>query len=259
MENYQFPREVSLCLSGGAARGAYQLGVVSVLQENNIAIKAISGTSVGALIGASLACGKSATYIFEVIRSKEFRSVFKLSLGHGYIFKLNHNAAVINKLIDKESFEELDVPLHVTACDVENESQVYYNKGSIFKEAVLSSCSITPLFAPVYVKGRMVVDGGLVDNFPVEQLQEYGYPIMGINLFPKHKKVPKSILGWIQKNIHTAWQSQYTPKKELCDFYLCNEKLLDIKVFSFKDIDKAYEIGREEMQEILICYNLLKK
>jgi len=251
MEDYQFPREVSLCLSGGAARGAYHLGIVSVLQENNITIKAISGTSVGALIGAALACGKNAASIFEVIRSKEFRSVFKLSLGHGYIFKLDYNAAVIKKLIDKESFEELAVPLHVAACDVKNETAIYYNKGEVFKEAVLASCSVAPLFAPVHVEERLVVDGGLVDNFPVEQLQQYDYPVIGINLFPKHKKVPKSILGWIQKSIHTAWQSKYLPKKELCDLYLCNEKLLDIKVFSFKDIDKAYAIGREEMENVL--------
>ncbi|UCM99264.1 patatin-like phospholipase family protein [Sulfurimonas sp. SWIR-19] len=251
MENYQFPQEITLCLSGGAARGAYQLGVVSVLEENGIKIKAVSGTSVGALIGASLACGKSAAYIFKVIQSKEFRSVFQLSLGHGYLFKLNHNAKVIKKLIDKESFEALEIPLHVTACDVENESPVYYNRGAIFKEAVLASCSVAPLFAPVHVKGRMVVDGGLVDNFPVEQLQQYGYPIVGINLFPKYKKIPTTILGWFKKNIHTAWQSKYIPKKELCSIYLCSEKLLDIKVFSFRDIDKAYALGREEMQKII--------
>jgi len=76
MKNSQFPQEISLCLSGGAGRGAYHLGVISILQENNINIKAISGTSIGALIGASLACGKSAEYIFEVIQSKEFHSVF---------------------------------------------------------------------------------------------------------------------------------------------------------------------------------------
>ena len=251
MENYQFPGEITLCLSGGAGRGAYHLGIVSVLQENGIKIKAISGTSVGALIGASLACGKSAAYIFEVIRSKEFRSVFQISLGRGYLFKLNHNAAVVNKLIDRASFETLDIPLHVTACNVENETPIYYNSGKIFKEAVLASCSIAPLFAPVYVNKTLVVDGGLVDNFPVEQLQQYNYPIIGVNLFPKYKKVPKTILGWIKKNIHTAWQSKYVSKKKLCYLYLCNDKLLDIKVFSFGDIDKAYAMGREEMQKII--------
>ncbi|WP_434636257.1 patatin-like phospholipase family protein [Sulfurimonas sp. NW7] len=251
MENCQFPREITLCLSGGAGRGAYHLGIVSILQENGVKIKAVSGTSAGALIGASLACGKSAAYIFEVIQSKEFRSVFKISLGNGYLFKLDHNAAVVDKLIDKESFETLEIPLHVTACDVEKEQAIYYDSGKILKEAVLASCSIAPLFAPVYVNKTLVVDGGLVDNFPVERLQQYNYPIIGINLFPKYKKVPKTILGWIKKNIHTAWQSKYVSKKELCYMYLCNEKLLDIKVFSFRDIGKAYAMGREEMQKII--------
>ncbi len=251
MENNQFPTEISLCLSGGAGRGAYHLGVISVLEENGIKIKAVSGTSIGALIGASLACGKSAAYIFEVMQSKEFRSVFQLSLGHGYLFKLNVNATVVNKLIDKESFEALDIPLHVTACDVKNESPIYYDSGKVFKEAVLASCSVAPLFSPVHVKDTLVVDGGLVDNFPVEQLQQYEYPIIGINLFPKHKEVPKTILGWLKKNIHIAWQSKYTAKKELCDIYLCSEKLLNIKVFSFKNIDKAYILGREDMEEVL--------
>ncbi len=251
MKNSQFPQEISLCLSGGAGRGAYHLGVISILQENNINIKAISGTSIGALIGASLACGKSAEYIFEVIQSKEFHSVFQISLGKGYMFKLRSDAAVVNKLIDKKSFEELDMPLHVVACDVENESAIYYDRGDIFKEAVLASCSIAPIFCPVYVNETLVVDGSLVDNFPVEQLQKYNYPILGINLFPKYKEVPKTMLGWLKKNIHTAWHSKYAVKKELCDIYLCNEKLLDIKIFSFKDINKAYMLGREDMENIL--------
>ncbi|ADN09135.1 patatin-like phospholipase family protein [Sulfurimonas autotrophica] len=251
MKNNQFPKEIGLCLSGGAGRGAYHLGVISVLQENNIQIKAISGTSIGALIGASLACGKSAEYILEVIQSKEFRSVFQISLGRGYMFKLKSNAAVINKLIDKESFEELDIPLSVVACDVKNESAVYYNKGKVLKEAVLASCSIAPIFCPVYVNETLVVDGSLVDNFPVEQLYKYNYPILGINLFPKYKEVPKTMLGWLKKNIHTAWHSKYAVKKELCDIYLCNEELLNVKIFSFKDINKAYMLGREDMQKNL--------
>lgn len=246
-----FPHEISLCLSGGAGRGAYHLGVISVLQEYNIQIKALSGTSIGALIAASIACGKSATYIFEVMKSKEFRSVFKISLGHGYLFQLNHNAEVVHKLIDKKSFEELTIPLSVAVCDVKNENAIYYERGSSFKKAVLASCSITPLFAPVYIDKTLVVDGGIVDNFPVEQLQKYDYPIVGVNLFPKYREVPTSILGWIKKNIYTAWHSKYSYKQQLCDIYLCNEQLVDIKVFSFKDLDKAYAMGREDMKKII--------
>ena len=251
MDNHKFPKEVTLCLSGGAARGAYQLGVISVLQEQGIEIKAISGTSIGALIEASLACGKKAAYIFDVMRSREFRSVFKLRLGYGYIFQLNHKAAVIDKLIDKECFEALSNPLHVAVCDVKDESPLYFESGDDLKEVVLASCSIAPLFNPVRLNGKVLVDGGLVDNFPVERLKKYKFPIIGINLHPKRSKIPTTIFGWLRSNIHITWQSHYSVKKELCDIYLCNKELLECKIFSFADIDKAYEIGRVEMQNMM--------
>jgi len=212
-----FPKKVTLCLSGGAARGAYHLGVIAVLQEHNIEIKAISGTSIGAFIGASLACGKKAVDIFHVVRSSEFRTVFELDLGHGNIFKLNHTAAVIDKLIDKECFEDLDIPLHIVVCDVKDESAVYFEHGVKLKEAVLASCSIAPLFKQATLNGKVFVDGGLVDNFPVEQLQKYDFPIIGMNLHPKRSKIPKTIFGWLKNNIHIAWQSQYTAKSKKCE------------------------------------------
>jgi len=251
MKKSEFPKEVALCLSGGAARGAYHLGVISVLQEHNIRIKAISGASIGALIGASLACGRSANEIFCLLKSKEFRRVFKLSLGKGYILKINHTAKVIEKLIDRAAFEELSIPLSICVCDIADESALYCSSGEDLKELVLASCSIAPLFQPVFLHGKIYVDGGVVDNFPVEELQKYNMPIIGINLHPKQRNVPTSIIGWLKKNIHTAWQSPYYAKSELCHLYLSNEKLNDVKIFSFRDLDKAYALGVEDMREIL--------
>jgi len=251
MKKSEFPKEVALCLSGGAARGAYHLGVISVLKEHNISIKAISGTSIGALIGASLGCGRSANEIFSLLKSKEFRRVFKLSLGKGYLFKIDNTAKVIEKLIDRTTFEELSIPLSVCVCDVTDESALYCSSGEYLKELVLASCSITPLFQPVSLHGKIYVDGGVVDNFPVEELQKYNTPIIGINLHPKQRYVPKSIFGWLQKIMHTAWQSQYYAKSELCHLYLSNEKLNDVKIFSFRDLEKAYALGVEDMREIL--------
>ena len=251
MKKSEFPKEVTLCLSGGAARGAYHLGVISVLEEYNIRIKAISGTSIGALIGASLACGRSADEIFDILKSKEFRSVFKLSLGKGYIFKLDHTAKVIDKIIDRAAFEELSIPLSVCVCDVADESALHCSSGEDLKELVLASCSIAPLFQPVSLHGKIYVDGGVVDNFPVEELQKYNTPIIGINLYPKQRNVPKSIIGWLKKNIRTAWQSPYHAKSALCHLYLSNEKLNDVKIFSFRDLDKAYALGVKDMREIL--------
>ena len=251
MENSRFPTEVTLCLSGGAARGAYQLGAISVLQENNIAIKAISGTSIGALIGAALGCDKSAQEIFRVIQSKEFRSVFRLRLGRGALFSLDKNAKVIENLIDKERFEDLSIPLTLCVCDIEEEEPIYWSSGENFKDLVVASCSIAPLFSAVDIDGKIFADGGIVDNFPVEQLQKYDYPIVGINLHPKQRAIPRSMLGWIKKVIHTAWQSKYYPKSALCDVYLCNEALNGVKIFSFKDLQKAYDMGIVDMRNAM--------
>ena len=254
MENNQFPREIALCLSGGAARGAYQLGVISVLEENNIQIKAISGTSIGALIGASVACGKSAKEIFEVIKSKEFRSVFKYRFFKSYVFELNHSAEVINKIIDITAFSELCIALNVCVCDVVKESALYVDDSDDLKEIVLASCSIAPLFKPVVYKGKTLVDGGIVDNFPVEQLQKYGLPIIGVNLYPKMKHVPSSLFSWLKWVVRTAWQSRYHQKEKLCDFYVSNEQLNSVKVFSFKDLDRAYSLGKVDMQHLIDEY-----
>ena len=69
MENNRFPREISLCLSGGAAKGAYHLGVIDILEKNDIKIKAISGASIGAIVGASIVSGQKAKEVLEVLKS----------------------------------------------------------------------------------------------------------------------------------------------------------------------------------------------
>lgn len=198
MENNRFPREISLCLSGGAARGAYHLGVIEVLKNNNINIKAISGTSIGAIIGASIASGNSAKDILEILKSKSFKKMFKLNIGKGSIFKIQRDIDLVNKLIDVENFEELNIPLVVAVTDVVDSKIKYYKSGALV-DILFASSAIAPLLNAVEYDGKLLVDGGLIDNFPVECLQEYGYPILGINLYPDNLIYPKSIFGWIKK------------------------------------------------------------
>lgn len=254
MENNRFPREVALCLSGGAARGAFHLGAVSILEENDIKIKAISGASVGALIGASLACGKDAKYILGILKSKAFKKVFKLNLGKGHIFKINIEAPIVTELIDKYSFEDLEIPFEVTVSNIDTADVEYYNSGNSFREVVLASCAVTPLISPVLVNDKLLVDGGFMDNFPVQTLQKFQYPILGINLYPYVPIRPTSIISWIKTILFTSWQKDNLKKSQLCDIYLTSNKLNELSTYSFKDIDKAYELGRDEMSKKLKEY-----
>ena len=251
MENNKFPREISLCLSGGAARGAFHLGAISVLEEHGIAIKAVSGTSIGALIGGALACGKTSQEIFEIFKSQEFRDIFSFAFSKNYLFNLDVDAEIIDKLIDKKSFEDLDIPLSVSVCDMRSETVKHFSSGNNLKKLILASCSIVPIFKAVELDDMLLVDGGLIDNFPVEQLQQQAYPILGINLYPKYSLSANSIFAWIKKVIYVSWQSHSFEKKNLCDIYLCTPNIQKLRAFSFKDLDKAYALGEEEMRKLL--------
>lgn len=251
MENNQLPREISLCLSGGAAKGAFHLGVISVLQEKNIVIKAISGTSIGALIGASIANGKRAEEIFEIFASKEFKKVFKLSLSQGCLFKIDMQSSVIKKLVDCEHFSELEIPLHVAILNLEKQEIEYHSHGDNLKNIILASCSISPMIRPTRIDETLYMDGGVLDNFPVKPLKRYKYKILGVNLYPKVDLIPNSFLGWVKRVVYLAWQSPNYHKAKECDVYLTHPKLQQMTTFSFKDIKKAYALGGETALEFL--------
>jgi NTE family protein len=248
MENHTFPREISLCLSGGGARGAYHLGAISVLEEHGVAIKAISGTSIGALIGAALACGKTSAEIFESMRSKAFRNIFSFAFSSTHLFSIDIHSSITTALIDQESFEALQIPLCVAACDMNTQTIHYFSSGDRLKELVLASCSIVPVFKPILFNEMLLADGGMIDNFPVEQLQKFGYPIIGINLFPSNHISSDSIAGLVKNVLFTTWQAHNIPKKALCHLQIGSAELYTLKTFSFKDLNKAYELGKKEMQ-----------
>jgi len=104
-----------------------------------------------------------------------------------------------------------------------------------------------PLFKTVQIKNHLFGDGGVIDNFPVQELLKYKYPIVGINLYPKYNKQATSIFAWLKKSLYIAWQSHNREKEKLCDIYISSDKLNNIRAFSFKDIETAYQLGREEM------------
>jgi len=90
--------EVSLALSGGAARGSFHLGFIEALQENGVKIKAISGSSAGALVGSAISCGISPKDALEVFKSKEFKKIFKFTWFTKGLFKIDLSAKVLDKL-----------------------------------------------------------------------------------------------------------------------------------------------------------------
>jgi len=138
---------IGLVLSGGGARGIAHLGVLKFLEEKNITISHISGTSVGAIVGAFYAAGYESGRIAEIIKTVNFFSLIRPAFSSTGFFKSEKISAVYSKHLPA-NFEELKTPLWVSAINVEKGKQHFFNQEisiSLYWQAAACPCFFNPL------------------------------------------------------------------------------------------------------------------
>lgn len=172
-------KTLGLTLSGGGTKGFAHIGFYKVLYENHIPIHSIAGCSIGALVGAGIAQGKTPEDIFTVMSNfvESEHSFFRISnfgLEHGSLLKASEEMDMVEKLIPADlTFEQLAIPLVVNAVDLEKGETVVFKSGSVLK-AVQASMSIPGLFPPIYIDGKLLVDGGVLNSIPVDLCRQMG-------------------------------------------------------------------------------------
>ncbi|WP_312592305.1 patatin-like phospholipase family protein [Stutzerimonas nitrititolerans] len=200
--------KTGLVLSGGAARGLAHIGVLKALEENGVHIDAVAGTSMGAVIGGLYASGYSVAELeklaltldwqqvlsddpprqdvpfrrkqddrdFLVKQKLSFRDDGSLGLPLGVIQGQNL-ALLLERLLvhisDTRNFDHLPIPFRAVATDVANDEKVIFRSGHL-PQAIRASMSIPAVFAPVEIEGRLLVDGGMVDNIPMDVARDMG-------------------------------------------------------------------------------------
>jgi NTE family protein len=245
---------ISLALSGGAARGAYHLGVLQRIDEMGISVKAICGTSIGAVIGTSYAAGVKPQRQLEIFKSPEFRDIFSFNYFRKSIFKINYNTQIINELIPCESLEKLNMPMFVTALDLISGQELYYSSGKIPK-LCFGSCALVPLFPPVEHEGHLLADGGFVNHMPFMPLLNYNYPIVGVNLHPINiSQKQHSMYDFIKRTVYLNTYSNSQNSQKNCDSVITNDKLRDYSLVSFKHLDEMFELGYIDAKVLLKKY-----
>ncbi|WP_027897005.1 patatin-like phospholipase family protein [Zestomonas thermotolerans] len=200
--------KVGLVLSGGAARGLAHIGVLKALEEQGIQVDAIAGTSMGAVIGGLYAAGYKAEELeklalgidwqqalsdaprrtdipfrrkqddrdFLVKQKISFRDDGSLGLPLGVIQGQNLNLLLESLLVhtsDIRNFNRLGIPFRAVATDIATGDKVVFRSGHL-PQAIRASMSIPAVFAPTEVDGRLLVDGGMVDNIPIDVAREMG-------------------------------------------------------------------------------------
>ena len=159
--------EVCLTLSGGAARGLAHIGVAKALREAGYEIKAVSGSSAGALVGAFLSAGYSPEEMLEIAKSVSPLRVFKPSIPPKVSLLSPQPVLDFFREYLPERFESLKIPLWVSTTDLRRGGNILFHSGELYKP-LLASVSIPPFFPPVEYENRLLNDGGFSNDLPVE-------------------------------------------------------------------------------------------
>lgn len=174
------PKTVGLVLGCGASRGWAHIGAIEALEEANIPIDFIAGCSVGAYVGALYASGKLASlkeFLLRMDGKKIFSYLDVVFPRSGLLNGSKRVQELFSMHTDTTTFEELDIPLVMVATDLMRGEKVILKTGNLV-EALRATMSYPGLFSPICIKGRWLVDGGVVDPVPVGVARAMGAGIV---------------------------------------------------------------------------------
>ncbi len=173
---------IGLALGGGFARGIAHIGVLKILEYENIPIQFVSGTSVGALVGAAYCSGVSPAEMERIADRVRFKDIARWTLSR-YGFASNQRMiGFLNGLLKVKTFEELRIPLIIAATDFSTGEEALFNSGPLIGP-VRASCAYPGMFQPIQINGRLLVDGMLSHAVPTRPLRQMGaMPVVAVHL-----------------------------------------------------------------------------
>lgn len=237
--------KIGVVLSGGGVRGFAHLGLLKVLDELNIKVHAISGVSAGAIFGSMYASGKTPDQILALAKANSYFGFSSLLWRKEGIFSLAAIRHVLLENIPENSFESLKIPLFVNATDFLNNKIIFFSEGELVNR-VIASASVPVVFEPVTSEKTKLVDGGLLNNFPIE-------PLIGIcdKIIGSHVNKLDSIsdidfrfskAAMIERAFHMAVANSVYSKVHQCDIFI--EPALDrFGLINMKGAGEIFDIG----------------
>jgi NTE family protein len=167
-------KKIGVALSGGGARGLAHIGVLKVMEELDLPIAMLAGTSMGGIVAAFRAAGTSAGEIEELASSLRLLDILQWdSSGLGLVGREKTAQLLRQTLGGDPSFDQLEIPLALTAVDLESGQEVTLKEGSVV-DAILATTALAAVFPPTEWQGRMLVDGGFLNPVPFDVVHEMG-------------------------------------------------------------------------------------
>lgn len=263
--------KVGLVLSGGGAKGFAHIGVLKVLEENGVRVDYIAGTSMGAIVGGLYASGYTANELDSIISKTNFTSLIQDLIPRGamtfyekeeserYVltlpfdrFKLGFPSGIsrgqnVYSLLSRltqhvsgvEDFSKLPIPFLCVATDIETTEEVILSSGSL-AQAISASGALPSLFNPKYIDGKLLLDGGIVNNFPVDQIKSKVDIIIGVDVQDglRDKSELNSMVDVLMQLSTFTTTRGLDDKKDEVDVYMHP----DIDEYTVMSFDKTKEI-----------------
>lgn len=236
------PPKLGIALGGGFARGLAHVGVLKVLEEENIPVDFIAGTSVGSVIGAAYASGICAKELEEIAALVRFKDFSRWTFSRFGLFSNDKMSIFLHKVLRCKTFEELRIPLAIAATDIITGEPEVFTSGDLV-DPVRASCAYPGMFQPVRVNGRLFVDGLLAHAVPSKPLRDMGAErVISVYLAAHWVKPggPRHVFDVIGQCFSIAQARMCGPWQDASDVVLTPE----IGEFAYDDFVRAPELIR---------------
>jgi NTE family protein len=246
--------KTGLVLSGGGARGFAHLGLLQALNEAGIFPDVISGTSAGALVGALYADGHSPREILKILRPGSRLDFFRPTMPREGLLQIGGIIKILKTSLRANTFEELKIPLYVTATDLNNGKAVYFSSGDLL-DPVIASASIPVLFQPVTINNKMYVDGGVLDNLPVLPIENRCEFLIGsfVNPVGYIEKI-SGLINIAERVFMVSMSKEIFEKSKKFDLFITPLELESYKILDPEKSEELFLIGynvtKEKLKEI---------
>ncbi len=244
---------IGLVLSGGGVRGIAHIGVIKALEEYGIIPTHIAGTSSGAVVGALYANGYTCDEMLGFFKDLHIFRMRRYAIRKPGFIDSEKFYKEFKRYFPLDDFDLLDKKLFVTATNIQNGKLEIFHQGPLVR-ALLASSSFPGVFSPIIIENSYNVDGGVLNNFPVDVIKGYCDKIIGVHVNPIEDKTRESLrhsYNVMEQGFTIKTANESFPKFQDCDLLILPRKLSNIGMFSFKHIDNVFDFGYQTAKDEL--------
>jgi NTE family protein len=243
---------IGVALGGGFARGIAHIGVLRVLEQERIPVRVVAGTSVGALIGASYCSGLTPDELHRIARTVRFTTFARWTISRCGFASNDRMVSFLDRILKVKTFEELRIPLGVTATNFNTGEGVVFHTGSII-DPVRASCAYPGMFLPVEISGHYLVDGMLSHPVPTCPLRDMGAErVLAIHLKGTWSSggPPRHLFDVIGQSFAIAQDAMASVWRSAADLVV-EPDVAGFAYDDFKRSDELIRVGEEAMRKAM--------